>query len=99
MYGGCCLDRVLIFVQFVNPRFVETYKSMIGRLVYKAFYIMVGQNKDLSLRQTHALTMSATEGASGVQISTSSFQTLSATISESASFDTLPNPSQWFVSA
>jgi len=55
MYGGCCLDRVLIFVQFVNPRFVETYKPMIGKLLYKAFYIMVGQNKALSSRQGSCL--------------------------------------------
>ena len=87
----------LYFVQFVISRFAEAHKSM--GLVYKAFYIIVGQNKASSLRQTHSLTMSATEGASGVQISVSSFQTLSATVSDSASFDTLSNLSQWFVSA
>jgi len=59
------------------------------------FYIAIGQNKASSLRPAYALTMSATEGASGVQISTSSFQTLSATVSEFASSDTLSNQSQW----
>ena len=55
---------------------------------------MGGQNEVSSLRQTHALTMSATEGVSDVQISTSSSQTLSATISDCAGFDTLSAPSQ-----